>query len=103
MDEIYINSDLVYDRHSARVIGFVNLGAVDEQLPALEQSSFPAIATHFLQIELPLANFPTAGVTCVDLFDILWQAVELLDRCDFTVVFETADGSSPNHSYFRMH
>ena len=50
MDEIYIKSDLVYDRHSARVIGFVNLGAVDEQLPALEQSSFPAIATPVLTV-----------------------------------------------------
>ena len=37
VDEIYVKSDLVYDRHSARVIEFVNLGAVDEQLVALEQ------------------------------------------------------------------
>ena len=50
VDEIYIKSDLVYDRHSARVIGFVNLGAVDEQLAALEQSSFPALATRILTV-----------------------------------------------------
>ena len=48
VDEIYIKSDLVYDSHSARLIGFVNLGAVDVQLVALEQSSFPAIATRVL-------------------------------------------------------
>ena len=112
VDEIYIKSDLVYDRHSARVIEFVNLGAVDEQLAAFEQSSFPAIATRvltvmvrgiFYRLNFPLANFPTAGVTSINLFGILWQAVELLERCDFTVVFETADGSSPNQSYFCMH
>ena len=50
-----------------------------------------------------MANFPTAGVTCVNLFEILWQAVELLERSDFTVVFQTADGSSPNRRYFNMH
>ena len=43
VDEIYIKPDLVYDSHSVRMIGFVNLGDVDEQLAALEQSSFPAI------------------------------------------------------------
>ena len=48
VDEIYIKSDLVYDCHSARVIGFVNLGAVDEQLAAL--ASFPAIATRVLTV-----------------------------------------------------
>ena len=110
VDEIYIKSDLVYDRHSARGIGFVNLGAVGEQLEALEQSSFPAIATRaltvmvrgiFYRLNFPLANFLTAGVTSVNLLGILWQAFELLERCVFTVVFETADISSPNRSYFR--
>ena len=94
------------------MIGFVNLGAVDEQLAALEQSSFPAIATRvltvmvrgiFYRLTFPLANFPTAGIASVNLFEILWQAVELLERCDFTVVFQTADGASPNRSYFHMH
>ena len=112
VDEIYIKSDLVYDRHSSRVIGFFNLGAVDQQLAVLEQSSFPTAATRvltvmvrgiFYRLNFPLANFPTAGITSVSLFDILWPAVEHLERCDFTVVFQTADGSSPNRRYFRMH
>ena len=114
VDEIYIKSDLVYDCHSSRVIGFVNFGAVDQQLAVLEQSSFPVanVATCvltvmvrgiFYRLNFPLANFPTAGITSVSLFDILWPAVEHLERCDFTVVFQTADGSSPNRWYFRMH
>ena len=112
VDEIYIKSDLVYDRYSSRVIGFVNLGTVDQQLAALEQSTFPTVATRvltvmvrgiFFQLNFPLANFPTAGITSVSLFDILWTAVQHLERCDFTVVFQTADGSSPNRRYFHMH
>ena len=111
-DEIYIKSDLVYDRHSGKVIGFVNLGAVDQQLAALEQESKPIVATRvltlmarglFFRLNFPVASFPTAGITCVNLFNILWTAVEHLERCDFRVVFQTADGSSPNRRYFRMH
>ena len=32
MDEMYIKSDLVYDKHEGTVIGFVNLGNVNNQL-----------------------------------------------------------------------
>ena len=111
-DEIYIKSDLVYDRHSTKVIGFVNLGTVDQQLAALEQDSIPMVATRvltlmvrgiFFRLNFPLASFPTAGITCINLFDILWTAVEHLERCDFQVIFQTADGASPNRRYIRMH
>ena len=40
----------------------------------------------FSSLRLPLANFPTAGVTGVELHDTLWEAVEKLERCDFMVV-----------------
>ena len=46
--EIYIKSDLVYDHCAYRMIGFVNLGTVDQQLAAPEQSVFPTVATHIL-------------------------------------------------------
>ena len=111
-DEVYIKSDLVYDRFSSQIIGFVNLGSVDQQLTTLEHSTIPEVATRvltlmvrgiFYNLNFPLANFATNGVTAIQLFDILWEAVEHLERCDFQVVFETADGSSPNWRYFRMH
>ena len=112
-DEVYIKSDLVFDRFSSQIIGFVNLGAVDQQLAALEHSTMiPEVATRvltlmvrgiFYSMNFPLANFATNGVNAVQLFHILWEAVEHLERCDFRVVFQTADGSSPNRRYFRMH
>ena len=110
--ELYIKSDLVYDRYSSRVIGFVNLSTVDQQIAALEQSTFPTVATRvrtvmvtgiLFRLNFPLANFSTAGITSISLFDILWTAVQHLKRCDFTVVFQTANGSSPNRRYFCMH
>ena len=43
-------SDLVYDKNTSRIIGFVNLGAVDQQLITLEKGSTPAIATRVLTV-----------------------------------------------------
>ena len=114
-DEIYIQEDLVYDRHSSRLIGFVNLGAVDKQVSELETAalnSSPVIATRILtlmvrgifdSLHFPLANFPTVGLKGVSLYDILWEAVEHLERCDFIVLFQTGDGCSPNRNYYRIH
>lgn len=107
-DELYIREDLVFDKHSSKVIGFVNLGAIDRQLSALEvdrlQSPCP-VATRILtlmvrgifsEINFPLANFPTAGIRSTILHDIMWEAVEHLERSDFIVCFQTGDGGSPH-------
>lgn len=72
-DEIYAREDLVYDKHSSKVIGFVNLGDVDQQLSALEVDCSqcpPPIATRILtlmvrgifsELHFPLANFRWQG------------------------------------------
>ena len=105
----------MYDRHSSRLIGFVNLGDVDKQLAALEMATsghIPEISTRILtlmvrgifsRLRFPLANFPTAGVTGIELHDILWEAVEKLERCDFMVVSLSGDGCSPHRRFFRLH
>ena len=37
-DEVRIKEDLVYDKHSCRIIGFVNLGNFSDELLELERS-----------------------------------------------------------------
>lgn len=50
-DEIYTQEDLVYDRHSSRLTGFVNLTAVDQQaLETAALKSTTAIATSILTL-----------------------------------------------------
>ena len=114
-DEIYIQEDLVYAKHSERLIGFVNLGEVDNQIASMEAAvsgSSPPIATRiitlmvrgiFCSLHFPLANFPTVGVTGVSLHDILWEVTEHLERSDFIVSFQTGDGCSANRNYYRIH
>ena len=52
-DEIYIQEDLVYDRLSSRLIGFINLREVDQQISNLEiatSESFPQVSTRILTL-----------------------------------------------------
>ena len=107
-DELYIREDLVFDKHSSKIIGFVNLGAVDKQLSALEVDRLQSphtVATRILtllvrgifsKLHFPFANFPMAGINASILHDILWEAVEHLECSDFIVCFQTGDGGSPH-------
>ena len=75
IDEMKIHEDLVFDKHGHDLLGFVNLGAVNEQLQELEKEAQAAkphenLATHmltvmvrgiFVKLEFPYASFPTKG------------------------------------------
>lgn len=105
----------MYDQHSSRLIGFVNLRDVDKQLASLEMANsgqIQAVSTRMLtvmvrgifsRLQFPLANFPTGGVTAVQLHDIMWEAVEKLERSDFMVMSFSGDGCSPHRRFFRLH
>ena len=116
-DEMRIKEDLVYEKHSGQVVGFVNLGVVNNQLSELERAykseqQRPEIATHMLvlmvrglmtKINFPYAHFPTAGVTSDFLFSILWEAVMQLEMCEFKVIGVTSDGAPINRKFYQMH
>jgi len=53
MDEMHIKNDLVYDKHEASLIGFVNLGKTNSQLLEFEEAllsekSEPPLASSML-------------------------------------------------------
>ena len=116
-DEMKVKESLVYDKHSAEVIGFVELGDVNEHLAQLEQSCSNQdkqhqVATHilalmvrgvFTTLRFPFAHFPSQTVTGDQLFSIIWEAIERLKRLGFKVIALTADGASPNRKFFRLH
>ena len=86
-----VQESLVYDKHSAQVIGFVQLGDLNNQLSEFEQdkTKHPPIATHILclmvrgvfsSLHFPYAHFSTTGATGASLFWIVWEAIERLER-----------------------
>ena len=119
IDEIKIKESLVYDKFSSQVIGFVELDNIDEHVERIQQlysgqsANLPkTVATHvqaimvrglFTSCKFPLAHFPTSSITGDQLFTIVWEAVERLERIGLKVLAITADGAGPNRKFFHLH
>ena len=115
-DEVRIKEDLVYDKHSCQIIGFVNLGEVNNQLLELERSEKgkpeQCIAKHivvfmvrnlFSKLEFPYVQFPCSALSADLIFPLVWDCVKRLESLGFYVMALTADGASCNRKFFRMH
>ena len=116
-DEMHIKEDLVYDKTSGELVGFVNLGNVNEHLIQLEQdllqgkSASPALASSvfvfmvrglFTNLKFPYATFPCKS-TCGDqLAPLFFEAVFRIERCGFRVVGTTLDGCSANRRFIKL-
>ena len=104
LDEMYIREDLVYDKNTDMIIGFVNLGEINTHLLAFERSLsesdsstsslYPPLASTmmsfmvrglFNSLQHPYAQFPCHQVKGDLLFQPFWGAVLRLERCGFKV------------------
>ena len=118
MDEMYIKEDLVYDKHSGELVGFVHLGETNDHLIQFEQRvegstcEFEPLANSmvvimvrglFTRLQFPYAQFPCTSVTGDLLFDPFWEAVSRLERCGLKVMALTCDGASVNRRLFKLH
>ena len=93
MDEMHVREDLVYDKHSGELIGFMNLGDMNNHLirlqEATEEEKIKALAKSLLVImvrglfsslQFPYAQFACLNLTGDLMFDVFWEAVERLER-----------------------
>ena len=116
-DEMKIKEGLVFDKHEAEVVGFVDMGDISTKLADLERQcstnqQHPPIATHmlvlmvrgvFTGLRFPYAHFPTTTTKAEHLFEIMWEAIERIEHKKLKVIAVTADGASSNRKMFRMH
>ena len=100
MDEMYIKSDLVYDKHEGTLIGFVNLGDVNNQLLDFQAfidngESSSSLATTMMvfmvkgllhKFEYPYAQFACGNMSGDLIFDPIWEAIARLERIGFFVL-----------------
>ena len=115
LDEMKIKEDLVYDKHSSNIIGYVNLGNTEQQLLSLEQEvkdGVSQMATHMLQfmvrgicmhLDYPMAHFATNNLSSEQMYPIVWDVIGQLESIGLKVMVLTADGASQNRKLFRMH
>jgi len=113
-DEMKVSENLVYDKHHAQVIGFVQAGNINDELTRLEDdnSSSPPVAKHILtlmvrgvfsNLRFPYAHFATKDLSGAELFNIIWEAIERLEYMGFKVIALTGDGASCNRKFFKLH
>ena len=108
-DEMKIQEDLVWDKYSGELIGFVDLGDIHTNYATLK--NVEELASHILvflvksivnPLSFSFASFATTGVTSYQIMGIFWKAVLYLEQINLHVIAATADGASPNRRFFRM-
>ena len=116
-DEVKIKEDLVFNKHTGELIGFTNIGELNECLFKFEQAcrgeiEQPQLATHMLvfmvsgllsDLQFPYVQFPTDSITADQLYSLVWECVRHLEAIEFKVLAITCDGASPNRKFFRLH
>ena len=119
VDEMSVKESLVYDKFSGKIVGFIDLGSITNELIDMElenqcknTKSGRPIANHllvlmvrgiFIRLNFPLAHFPTKNLNCTQLYPIIWECIQRLEGAGFKVLTITADGASPNRKFFKMH
>lgn len=90
MDEMYVKEGLVYNKHTGKLVGFVDLGDVNNHLLAFEREingggkhGLPPLAKTimvfmvrglFTPLRFPYAQFPCAKLTGGLLLHLFWEA-----------------------------
>ena len=110
-DEMKIQSDLVFDKHTNELIGFVDLGDEVSNVAAFDKPT--AIATHVLafmvrgiasDLKYILGYFSTENLTSYQIMPIFWKAVSILElSCNLWVCATVSDGASPNRKFYDLH
>ena len=106
-----VQEDLVWDKTTGELIGFIDLGDTDLIHATLQNAQ--QLVTHILvfmvdSIGNPLsysfATFAINTLTSYQLYPVFWKAVSILEMtCNLKVIATVADGASTNCTFCRMH
>ena len=108
IDEMKIQPNLVFDKYSGDLIGFVDLGDPVTNYASLGEED--VMATHaqaFLvrgmcsDFKHVIAYYFTENVTSYQLMSIFWKVVGVLELLPVCATFN--DGASPDRKFFDLH
>lgn len=115
-DEVKIMNCSVYDKHCGSIIGFTDLGDVNDAIDRFHelqiQDKYVNVATSmlvfmvrglFIKLTFPYAQFPCQSLSSGILYPIVLEVVRNLELTGFRVLARTADGASCNSTFFLMH
>ena len=112
MDEMKIMSNLIFDKHTGELKGYLDLGSVDVDFSTLGREK-DELATHALvfylrgvisDLKYSLAYFATDGAVSVQIMALFWEAVTILEfNVQLKVIATVCDKASPNMKFFQLH
>lgn len=107
LDEMHVREELVYNKHTGKLVGFVNLGDINMHLARFEESLEassddyePATSPEtplansmmvfmvrgiFTSLRFPYAIFPCSSLHGEQLFPLFWESIFRLERIGFKV------------------
>lgn len=115
--KVHVRDDLVYDKHNGKLVGFVNLGDMNNCLLDCESSLTGCVTDRqlaksmlvlivrglFAHLNFPYAQFACHTLTGKLLVDPVWEAISRLERQGIRVMALTCDVASANHRLWKMH
>ena len=111
MDEMKVQENLVWDKQTGDLIGFVDLG--DPHLNYATLQKHDEVASHILvffvhsvikPFKFFIGKFCYQYAKAVQMFPLFWKEVGICEEnCNLKVVGVTSDGTFSNRSMCRMH
>ena len=109
-DEIKIQSNIVHDRHSGKLIGYFDLGDPDINYTTFVKDD--EFATHALvyylrgiatDLKFCLSYFVTNGIKSHQIMVTFWRTVSILElTCQIKVIGVVLDGASSNRKFYSI-
>ena len=106
-----IQEDLVFNKHTGELVGFVDLGDADLNFSTFKKVE--NVASHCMvfylrglasDLKFSMAYFATKGVTGAQTMTLFWKAVSILELvCNLNIIAVVFDGVSPNRVFFKLH
>eukprot|EP00111_Clytia_hemisphaerica_P020420 TCONS_00060169-protein len=113
-----IKSGLVFDKLTGRLVGFTEMGDMNDELEHFERfcsedtMKEKSVAKYFMVfmvrglcsgLEYVFGHFASEGFTSDQIFHCAHEAIGILESIGLKVRAVTADGASPNRKYFKLH
>ena len=112
MDEMKLQENLVFDKTSGELIGYIDLGDPLTTFANVDEDTDP-IASHALaflvrglctNLKHVVAYYFTGNVTSFQLMPLFWKVVAALETTvKLWVIAAVNDGASPNRNFFELH
>ena len=118
-DEMRIKSDLVYKKSTGKLIGFLEMGEINDEIKAFqnkcndqsEECIEREFATYvnvfmvrgiFTRLAYPFGYHASTGLSSDQLFPLVWEATRILEMLGLKVRTWVCDGASPNRKFFKV-